>query len=79
MSVNSIWIIAMRMLPAMTPLGASVVPATLALRETESTVVVSSTLFLVKKQIINLHVYNKWKALSISAASRKMMIYCDRL
>lgn len=48
MSVNFTWITAMRMLLAMTPLGASIVPATLALKEMESTVIVSLTLFLGK-------------------------------
>jgi len=67
MSVNFTWIIAMRMLLAMTLLGASVVPATLDLKEMESTVIVSLTLFLrksMKKKIVSLH-YITWNTVLV--------------
>jgi len=68
MSVNFTWIIAMRMLLAMTPLGASVVPATLALKEMESTAIVSLTLFLgksAKKKIVSLHLHHMEHSTSV--------------
>jgi len=63
MSVNFSWITAMRMLLAMTPLGASAVPATLALKEMESTVIVSLNLFLgksMKKKKSLAYTYITW-------------------
>ena len=67
MSVNFTWITAMRMLLAMTPLGASFVPATLVLKEMESTVIVSLTLFLGKsmKKKLLAYTYITWNTVLV--------------
>lgn len=82
MSVNFTWITAMRMLLAMTPLGASVVPATLALKEMESTVIVSLTLFLgnsMKKKIVSLNLHHMEHSSSVYRYQLLIFISWNRL